>query len=63
MVLEWLRRRDPQLDRMLRQYLFIDTPILEHEEALEEEDAQDGAGAGASRGSLGIGSLREEVAR
>ena len=31
MLLEWLRRRDPALDRMLRRYLFIDKPVLERE--------------------------------
>jgi hypothetical protein len=32
MILEWLRRRDPQLDKHLRTYLFTDRPILEIEE-------------------------------
>jgi hypothetical protein len=27
MVLEWIRRRDPVLDRELRDYLFSDQPI------------------------------------
>ena len=31
MVLEWLRRRDPVLDRQLREYLFTDGPVTEHE--------------------------------
>lgn len=31
MVLEWLRRRDPQLDKHLRTYLFSDGDILEIE--------------------------------
>ena len=36
MTLEWLRRRDPQLDKHLRTYLFTDpTPIPEVEEAAE----------------------------
>jgi uncharacterized protein len=62
MVLEWLRRRDPELDKNLRQYLFIDTPILEREDALEEEEAEEEkSAAGAGDGSLGIGSLREQV--
>jgi len=62
MVLEWLRRRDPELDKNLRQYLFIDTPILEREEALEKEEAEEEeSAAGAGDGSLGIGSLRAEV--
>src|SRR5215213_4653588 len=33
MVLEWLRRRDPQLDRHLRTYLFTTQPVLEIEES------------------------------
>lgn len=59
MVLEWLRRRDPQLDEHLRNYLFIDKPVLEREEELEAtEDA-----AVTEDGSLGIGSLRQEESR
>lgn len=56
MVLEWLRRHDPQLDQQLRSYLFTEKPVLEVEEAADgaaEESAQDA--------SLAIGSLREEV--
>jgi ferritin-like protein len=49
MILEWLRRHDPQLDQQLRTYLFAAKPVLEVEAA---------AGA-AENGSLGIGSLRE----
>jgi len=59
MVLEWLRRRDPELDRRLRQYLFIEQPILEQEEALESDGEERGGSQGGG-GSLGIGSLREE---
>src|ERR671918_101533 len=33
MVLEWLRRRDPALDRFLRMYLLTTEPIVEREEA------------------------------
>ena len=32
MLLEWLRRRDPALDKMLRKYLFIDKSPVEKEE-------------------------------
>ncbi|MGH7199918.1 MAG: encapsulin-associated ferritin-like protein [Planctomycetaceae bacterium] len=46
MALEWLRRRDPELDRHLRAYLFSDGPIA----AREAETESDGA--------LGLGSLR-----
>ena len=63
MTLEWLRRHDAVLDEQLRNYLFTDKPILEVEEALEQEDATDGGGPEATSrgrdGSLGIGSLRE----
>jgi len=67
MTLEWLRRHDPVMDKMLRTYLFTSGSILEVEE--EAEHGGDGGGvAGAdpqargadafgSRG-LGIGSLR-----
>jgi ferritin-like protein len=49
MVLEWLRRRDPVLDRELRDKLFKEGPI-----AHEEEDGDDGGSP-----DLGIGSLKE----
>jgi ferritin-like protein len=58
MVLEWLRRRDPALSRHLRDYLFTEVPLLEREHELE---AGSGSAEGADEGSLGIGSLREEV--
>lgn len=32
MTLEWLRRNDPVIDKMLRRYLFTDEPILEIED-------------------------------
>ena len=57
MALEWLRRHDAKLDEHLRTYLFTDKPILGIEKA-----AESGGEAGASDGSLGIGSLRGEVA-
>ena len=58
MTLEWLRRRDPLFDTVLRAYLFTEAPIVE----VELEAEAEGGGAGAARtgdGSLGIGSLRE----
>jgi hypothetical protein len=58
MVLEWLRRRDPQWNEQLRNYLFADKPILEREDELDREEGA-GAGTAASEGSLGIGSLRD----
>jgi len=53
MLLEWLRRRDPALDRHLRTYLFTEGSILELEHGAEHGD---GSGEG---GSLGIGDLRD----
>jgi uncharacterized protein len=58
MALEWLRRHDAKLDEHLRTYLFTDKPILGIEKAAESGGAQ----ASSSDGSLGIGSLRGEVA-
>ncbi len=54
MTLEWLRRRDPQLDAMLRRYLFSDGPIT------DEGDEAGGSPAGPTDNSLGIGHLRRE---
>jgi uncharacterized protein len=59
MVLEWLRRSDPVLDRFLRVYLFKDGPIEEIEETLETSGAgQEAAQDSDARAGLGIGSLR-----
>jgi uncharacterized protein len=41
MTLEWLRRRDPVLDRHLRTYLFTSEPVTE----VEAEAAADGGSA------------------
>ena len=60
MTLEWLRRRDPVLDRHLRTYLFRTEPITEIE-AEAEADAGPGVevpGGGPGSKSLGIGSLK-----
>jgi ferritin-like protein len=61
MTLEWLRRRDPVMDRMLRTYLFTDGSILAVEDEAEHGGGDDGGGGSpvsTSAGSLGIGSLR-----
>jgi ferritin-like protein len=39
MVLEWLRRRDPELSRHLKTYLFTEGSIIEREEAVEKGHA------------------------
>lgn len=53
MTLEWLRRRDPTLDRHLRTYLFTEEPITE-----EETEAEGSGAALVPSGSLGIGGLK-----
>jgi ferritin-like protein len=58
MTLEWLRRRDPKFNEVLRTYLFTELPIVEVEHEVEAEGGG-GASARAGDGSLGIGSLRE----
>ena len=67
MVLEWLRRQDPVIDKQLRAYLFKEGDITAVEAEMEgrgaAEDATAAADGDASDGSLGIGDLRgEEVA-
>jgi len=54
MMLEWVCRRDPVLDRHLRTYLFTSGSIVE-----EEHEAE--SGVAGTAGSLGIGSLRGEA--
>jgi ferritin-like protein len=59
MVLEWLRRHDAALDRMLRTYLFTTGSILEVEEEVEHGDAAAGDHPIAPPSDdLGIGTLR-----
>ena len=59
MTLEWLRRHDPVLDANLRTYLFTSAPVTE----VEAEDEAPGAGPSprAISGSLGIGSLKDQI--
>ena len=59
MTLEWLRRRDPVLDRHLRTYLFTDGDILRIEESAERTDADTDTDDEPAR-DLGIGSLRHD---
>ena len=63
MALEWLRRRDPELDRFLRQYLFTEGSITALEEADERTENGAGNGATATAHRLGIGSLRARSER
>lgn len=50
MTLEWIRRRDPVFDTMLRRFLFQSGPIVAEEHPDHPAVADDGA--------LGIGGLR-----
>lgn len=56
MLLEWLRRHDPTLDRHMRTYLFTDQPITAIEAEAEPGGEDGGNGSGA--GSLGIGGMK-----
>jgi ferritin-like protein len=53
MTLEWIRRRDPHFDRLLREILFRSGPITA--EPGERDEEREGANGD---GSLGVGSLR-----
>jgi len=53
MALEWLRRRDPKFDAVLRTYLFTEGSIVGREAA-----AAGGGNEAAGDDSLGIGSLK-----
>ena len=55
MVLEWLRRQDPVLDRHLRRYLFSSGSVV----AMEADDESRGDGE-ESAGGLGIGALGDK---
>jgi ferritin-like protein len=54
MVLEWLRRHDPALDRNLRKYLFTEEPLS----ALIAAEKVEPPSPVAPDGHLGIGDLR-----
>ena len=65
MALEWLRRTDPKFAQHLKTFLFTEGPITEieaemvHGQGGGETGGSSDAGAAASDGSLGIGSLRK----
>ena len=62
MALEWLRRTDAKFAQHLRTFLFTQGPITEIEAEMVHGQGGDEAAeasAGASDGSLGIGSLRK----
>ncbi|HZF04690.1 MAG TPA: ferritin-like domain-containing protein [Patescibacteria group bacterium] len=53
MVLEWIRRHDPDFSAKLKTYLFTEGSIIEREDAAEPAERANG-----SRAPRGIGSLR-----
>ena len=65
MALEWLRRTDAKFAQHLKTFLFTEGPITEieaemvHGQGGGETGGSSDAGAAASDGSLGIGSLRK----
>jgi ferritin-like protein len=62
MVLEWIRRRDPAFDTMLREYLFTTSSIVRVEEAATGKNGSGSAAAGSIGAQAGaaatLGSLR-----
>lgn len=62
MTLEWLRRHDAVLDRMLRTYLFTDLPVVDVEHASEGGTGSDAAGATPGGPALlAVGDLRSRA--
>ncbi|HWC02999.1 MAG TPA: ferritin-like domain-containing protein [Methylomirabilota bacterium] len=58
MVLEWIRRRDPGFDEVLRTFLFTEGPITALEPGSPTGNGQRGSGKGAGEPSVTVGSLR-----
>ena len=58
MVLEWIRRRDPSFDEVLRAFLFTERPITALEPAAPTGNGRRRAEGGASQPSVTVGSLR-----
>jgi ferritin-like protein len=56
MVLEWIRRQDPEFDAVLREYLFQSGPIVGREAAVVGRNGQASAGGPAAT----VGPLRED---
>jgi ferritin-like protein len=58
MVLEWIRRRDPSFDEVLRSFLFTERPITALEPGAPTGHAPRGAAAGPNGPFVTVGSLR-----
>jgi hypothetical protein len=57
MTLEWLRRRDPELEGFLRKYLFTEGSITELGEGVDRGVPM---ADGPDTGDLGLGPLRDQ---
>jgi len=60
MVLEWLRRSDPDFQEHLSTYLFTEGSILEAEEAATSGEGGDATPSEEAPAGLTLGSLKEE---
>lgn len=60
MVLEWLRRRHPDVDRYLRTYLFQKKPIVEIEDAETASDTTRSQANGSPPRGLTVGMMKGE---
>ncbi len=59
MLIEWIRRRDPEWDKHLRTYLFTAADIME----IEEADTAPGSGESARQAAPTASPVSEEAAR
>jgi ferritin-like protein len=55
MLLEWMRRNEPDVDEKLRTYLFTELPVTEIE---EEEGSADADKAGPPGSKMTVGSMK-----
>src|SRR5215510_7398778 len=58
MVLEWIRRRDPSFDKVMRTFLFTERPITALEPAAEAGNGRRRPGGERNEPSVALGSLR-----
>ena len=59
MLIEWIRRRDPEWDRHLRTYLFTSADIME----IEEADTAPGSGESVRQAAPTASPVSEEAVR
>jgi ferritin-like protein len=61
MVLEWLRRHDPDFAVRMKTYLFSEGNVLQVEKATEHGSAESASSQPSVQLGLGIGSLKKKV--